>query len=74
MLFGVLLQLTVIGNVNEFVYKYFFFFSLDSGESILETMTDIGHEYFLQITKHLRSAADSAALNANSGFPVCRYS
>ncbi|XP_041359645.1 STAGA complex 65 subunit gamma-like [Gigantopelta aegis] len=41
----------------------------NSGESLLETMTDITHEYFLQITKHLRSAADSAALNSTSGFP-----
>ncbi|KAL4230803.1 histone H3 acetylation [Mactra antiquata] len=38
-------------------------------ESLLETLTDLCGEYFLQFTKHLRAAADNLALNESSGFP-----
>ncbi|XP_048243759.1 STAGA complex 65 subunit gamma-like isoform X1 [Haliotis cracherodii] len=38
-------------------------------ESVLETLTDILNEYYLQMTKHLRAAADTAALNQYGGFP-----
>lgn len=38
-------------------------------ESLLETLTDITHEYYLQFTKHLRAAADNQAQAGPSGFP-----
>ncbi|KAL3879103.1 hypothetical protein ACJMK2_031416 [Sinanodonta woodiana] len=38
-------------------------------ESILETMTDIAHEFYLQFTRHLRTAADHAMQSGESGFP-----
>lgn len=38
-------------------------------ESVLETLTDVTHEYFLQFMKHLRAAADSTAIHGPSGFP-----
>lgn len=38
-------------------------------ESILETVTDIAGEYFLQFTHHLRVAADNLAGHEPSGFP-----
>ncbi|KAJ8297988.1 hypothetical protein KUTeg_024519 [Tegillarca granosa] len=34
-----------------------------------KTLTDITHEYFQQITTHLRSAADNRLLNGYTGFP-----
>lgn len=40
-----------------------------TSESLLETLTDITHEYFQQITTHLRSAADNRLLNGYTGFP-----
>lgn len=41
-----------------------------SPESVLETLTDVTHEYYLQFMNHLRAAADSAAMHGQSGFPV----
>ncbi|KAL5011540.1 hypothetical protein ScPMuIL_010091 [Solemya velum] len=41
----------------------------NSGESVLETLSDILHEYYLQFMSHLRSAADATALGYSSGFP-----
>ncbi|PVD34559.1 hypothetical protein C0Q70_05835 [Pomacea canaliculata] len=38
-------------------------------ESVLETLTDVTHEYYLQFMKHLRAAADAAGMNGLSGFP-----
>ena len=42
----------------------------DCGESVLETLTDISHEYMLQMTRLLRRAVDNDLLNGPSGFPV----
>ena len=41
------------------------------GESILETLTDVCGEYFLQMTDLLRRAVDNEALDGTSGFQVC---
>lgn len=38
-------------------------------ESLLETLTDITHEYYLQFMKHLRAAADNEARDGPAGFP-----
>ena len=42
----------------------------DCGESILDIMTDVTHEYFEQITKLLRTAVDNEAMRGSTGFPV----
>ena len=49
------------------------FFLLDCGESVLETLTDISHEYMLQMTRLLRRAVDNDLLNGPSGFSVSAY-
>ncbi|KAH9510019.1 STAGA complex 65 subunit gamma [Bulinus truncatus] len=38
-------------------------------ESVLETLTDICQEFFLQFTKHLGMAADRRAIYGHGGFP-----
>lgn len=40
-----------------------------SPESVLEFLTDVVHEFYLEFTRHLRFAADSAAMHGPSGFP-----
>ncbi|XP_069129324.1 STAGA complex 65 subunit gamma-like [Argopecten irradians] len=40
-----------------------------TNESILETLTDITHEYFQQLTTHLRTAVDNRLLHGYNGFP-----
>lgn len=40
-------------------------------ESILETLTDVTHEYLLQFTKLMRHARDEEAMRGTTGFPVC---
>ncbi|XP_052279018.1 STAGA complex 65 subunit gamma-like isoform X2 [Dreissena polymorpha] len=39
------------------------------GESVLETLTDVTSEFYLQLTRHMRAAADNLALHDASGFP-----
>jgi hypothetical protein len=39
-------------------------------ESNLEMLTDVTHEYFLNITKALRHAVDREAFTGKTGFPV----
>ncbi|KAK6172610.1 hypothetical protein SNE40_016230 [Patella caerulea] len=41
----------------------------NSTESVVETLTDITHEFYLNLTRHLRAAADTAAFNSRSEFP-----
>ncbi|XP_064608215.1 STAGA complex 65 subunit gamma-like isoform X1 [Liolophura sinensis] len=41
----------------------------NSSESVLEMLTDLTSEYYLQFTKHMRAAADHQALHGSSGFP-----
>lgn len=38
-------------------------------ESILDTLSDILHEFYLQFTTHLRSAVDNKLLHGHAGFP-----
>lgn len=51
----------------------FYLSTLGTSEMLLETLTDITHEYFQQITTHLRSAADNRLLNGYTGFPVSQF-
>ncbi|CAC5425822.1 SUPT7L [Mytilus coruscus] len=39
-------------------------------ESVLDTLSCILHEFYLQFTTHLRSAVDSKLLHGHAGFPV----
>lgn len=51
-----------------------FLFLACSG-SVLETLTDVAHEYFQDFCSRLRNAADNKLLHGYSGFPVstCTY-
>ncbi|ESO89437.1 hypothetical protein LOTGIDRAFT_165034 [Lottia gigantea] len=40
-----------------------------STESVVETLTDILNEFYLNFTHHLRAAADNAAFNSRLNFP-----
>ena len=50
--------------------SYALIFNADCAESVLETLTDIGHEYFVQMTRLLRHAVDNEALHGGTGFQV----
>ena len=43
---------------------------LDCRESVLETLTDISHEFYLKLTEQLRAAVDEEATTGTTGFPV----
>ena len=60
-------------NIDSYESCFLIIIFTGCAESLLETLTDITHGYYLQFTKHLRAAADNQAQHNPSGFPVRLY-
>ena len=52
--------------------RSFWYLFVACNGSVLETLTDVGHEYFQDFCGRLRNAADNKLLHGYSGFPVGR--
>ena len=63
---------TIIQRSLFLFYGYLISFVVACNGSVLETLTDIGHEYFQDFCGRLRNAADNKLLHGYSGFPVGR--